>query len=145
MIEFLPYDELTWPEVQSLPRHTPLVLPVGSGYSSDRLAEALGNPPTAYLLPPFPFGWQGSGLAVSEAYLENYLTNITSGLRDDGFINTLLLIPPGLNLHISIPWIALPQNADTLPTLLPDTERDKVVLIPIGHTEQHWHHLPLAT
>ena len=26
------YDELTWPEVAELPRDTPLVLPLGSGY-----------------------------------------------------------------------------------------------------------------
>jgi creatinine amidohydrolase len=34
------------------------------------------------------------------------------------------------------------SNNESLP---PDTERGKVVLIPIGHTEQHGHHLPLST
>jgi creatinine amidohydrolase len=28
--------------------------------------------------------------------------------------------------------------------LPPDSERDKVILIPIGHTEQHGFHLPLS-
>jgi creatinine amidohydrolase len=33
-----------------------------------------------------------------------------------------------------------------VPALLPaDEEREKVVIIPIGHTEQHGHHLPMAT
>jgi creatinine amidohydrolase len=147
MTEFLPYDELTWPEVKSLPRQTPIVLPLGISYPLDRLAEALSNPPAVYLLPPFPYGWQGSGLAVSETCLERYLTNIISGLRDDGFINSLVLIPQGLNLNLPTPWIALPQLCETGEDihLPPDTERSKVVLIPIGHTEQHGFHLPLST
>jgi creatinine amidohydrolase len=147
MTEFHPYDELTWPEVNSLPRHTPMVLPLGTGYSTDKLADVLGNPTAAYLLPSFPFGWQGSGLVVSETYLENYLTNIISSLRDDGFSNTLILVPPGLNLQLSTPWIALPKTSEnmTSTTLPPDTERGKVVLVPIGHIEQHGYHLPLST
>ena len=32
MTDFFPYDELTWPEVADLPRNTPLVLSLGSGY-----------------------------------------------------------------------------------------------------------------
>jgi hypothetical protein len=109
MTEFLAYDELTWPEVQSLPRHIPMVLSLGIGYPLDRLADALGNPPVTYLLPPFPYGWLGSGLAVSEICLERYLSNLISGLRDDGFTNTLVLIPQGLNLNLSLPRNALPQ------------------------------------
>jgi creatinine amidohydrolase len=147
MTEFLPYDELTWPEVHALPRHTPMILPLGIGYALDRLADTLGNPPVAFLLPPFPYGWRGSGLTVSETCLERYLTNLISGLRDDGFANTLLLIPQGLNLNLPTPWIALHQLcANAKDNLLPsDSERGKVVLIPIGHTEQHGHHLPLST
>lgn len=147
MTEFHPYDELTWPEVKSLPRHTPMVLPLGTGYPTNQLADALGYPPQAYLLPAFPFGWQGSGLAVSEENLARYLTNIICSLRDDGFINTLVLVPPGLNLNLSLPWIALPQQIEKMTnnSLPPDAERGKVVLIPIGHTEQHGYHLPLST
>ena len=124
-----------------------MVLPLGTGYSTDQLADALGNPPNAYSLPSFPFGWQGSGLTVSEANLVRYLTNIISGLRDDGFINSLVLLPPGLNLDLSIPWIALHQYTENITdnSLPADTERGKVVLIPIGHTEQHGYHLPLST
>jgi creatinine amidohydrolase len=147
MTVFLPYDELSWPEVHSFPRNTPMVLPLGMGYPMERLADALGNPSLAYLLPSFPYGWQGSGLTVSKANLERYLINLISGLRDDGFVNTLVLTPPGLNLNLSISWIALPQQIENLlnRTLPPETERAKVVLIPIGHTEQHGYHLPLST
>ena len=147
MTNFLPYDELTWPEVESLPRNIPLVLPLGNGYSMDRLAEALGNPATAYLLPEFPFGWEGSGVTVSSPAFVRYLTNLISSLRDDGFSHSMILIPQGLNLNLGVPWIALARSNEekenqSLPS---DEDKGKVVVIPIGHTEQHGYHLPLST
>jgi creatinine amidohydrolase len=147
MTNFLPYDELTWPEVESLPRNIPLVLPLGNGYAMDRLAEALGNPATAYLLPEFPFGWEGSGVTVSSPAFVRYLTNLISSLRDDGFSHSMILIPQGLNLNLGVPWIALPRSNEekenqSLPS---DEDKGKVVVIPIGHTEQHGYHLPLST
>jgi creatinine amidohydrolase len=147
MTQFHHYGELTWPEVHALPRHTPMVLPLGTGYPVDRLADALGDPPDVYLLPAFPFGWQGSGLSISETILERYLSTIIGSLKDDGFINSLVLLPPGLNLDLPVQWIALSQGPahkkdSSLP---PDGEYGKVVLIPIGHTEQHGFHLPLST
>ncbi|MBI4770249.1 MAG: hypothetical protein HY784_07530, partial [Chloroflexi bacterium] len=69
MTTFYPHEALTWPEVAALPRDTPLVIPLGEGYPLDRLAQALGQPPRAGLLPPIPFGWPGSGLAVPERLL----------------------------------------------------------------------------
>jgi creatinine amidohydrolase len=79
--------------------------------------------------------------------LGQYLQNIIAGLRDDGFSNTLIVTPPGIDLDLKIPWVALPHrpgNPDNN-ILPPDSERGKVVLIPIGHTEQHGFHLPLST
>ena len=64
MTDLFAYDELTWPEVADLTRDLPLVIPLGSGYDLAQLATALGNPPRVGLLPPIPFGWRGSGLAV---------------------------------------------------------------------------------
>jgi creatinine amidohydrolase len=120
---------------------------MGGGYFMERVAEALNNPPEIYLLPKFPYGWIGSGLSVPNQVLEMYLSNIIAGLQDDGFKNTLILVPPGLNLSLSTPWIALPQErAECNKILLPsDEDRGKVVLIPVGHTEQHGYHLPLST
>ena len=147
MTEFFIYEELTWPEVYALPRSTPMILPLGKGYPLDRLASALGNPSKAGLLPPFPFGWQGSGLWVPENLLKPYLTNLINSLRDDGFANSYILLPQGLNLGLDIPWIALPLTEKLLNplTVPPESELGKVVLIPIGHTEQHGYHLPLST
>jgi creatinine amidohydrolase len=147
MTEFYSYDELTWPEVQSLPRNTPIVLTLGTGYQTSQIADALGKPSHAYLLPQFPYGWRGSGLQVTESCLATYLTNIISSLREDGFSHTLVVSPQDLYLNLSVPWVSLPQTEgkQDLISLLPDSECAKVVLIPIGHTEQHGYHLPLST
>jgi creatinine amidohydrolase len=174
MTIFFQYDRLTWPEVSALPRDIPLILPLGEGYVLDHLASALGEPPRAGLLPAFPFGWQGSGLAVPEPVLGAYLSNLLDSLRDDGFTRCYVLTPQGIDVGLGASRIALRQGmgdkgqgirggeqgigdqatSDQEPggpvkqsqgfqSLLPDTERGKVILLPVGHTEQHGYHLPL--
>jgi creatinine amidohydrolase len=144
---FFPFDTLTWPEVAELPRDTPLVIPLGEGYSLERLAEALGRPDRIGLLPSIPFGWVGSGLAVPEPRLGQLLVNLLDSLRDDGFSRVFALTPQGIDLGLGSQRIALAHPGQVQPALpLPlDEDRDKVVVIPIGHTEQHGYHLPLST
>ncbi len=147
MTEFFTYDTLTWPEIAALLRDVPLVLPLGQGYDLNQLASALGNPRRAGLLPAIPFGWRGSGLAVAEVLLGRLVANLLDSLRDDGFSRVYALSPQGLELGLGADRIALPHPTHFTPaSLLPsDHGRDKVVLIPIGHTEQHGYHLPLST
>ena len=152
MTGFFPYDELTWPEVANLPRDTSLVLPLGSGYDFSLLADQLGNPPRIGLLPPIPFGWRGSGLAVPEPVFFQLIANLLESLREDGFSRVYCLTPQGFdpqffsrNIHVSAHLVLShsSQRQDT-PALPPDSEQGKVILIPIGHTEQHAYHLPLC-
>ncbi|MBI5961866.1 MAG: creatininase family protein [Chloroflexi bacterium] len=146
------YDDMTWDEVASLPRDTPLVLPLGSGYDLGLLADQLSNPPRIGLLPAFPFGWRGSGLEVPDAIFTQYIVNLLDSLRDDGFTRVYCLAPQGIDpqsafiLHDSSSMLRLPHPATYAPkAFLPsDSERGKVILIPIGHTEQHGFHLPLS-
>ncbi|MFN2162055.1 MAG: creatininase family protein [Candidatus Promineifilaceae bacterium] len=147
MTAFLPFSDLTWPEVAALPRDWPLVIPLGEGYDLQRLAAALGDPPEAGLLPALPFGWRGSGLEAPPALLATLLANLLESLRDDGFSRVYALTPQGLNLGLGTQALALPHSTSTHPAAArpADSERDKVVLIPIGHTEQHGLHLPLST
>ncbi len=152
MTHFFAFDELTWPEVQSLPRDTPLVLPLGAGYSRRLLASALSQPERAGLLPPIPFGWRGSLLAVDDDVFGPLVANLLDSLREDGFSRVYALLPPGLNLGLGESKIVLPAGSiDQLQSLHParqwpgDEDLGKVVLIPIGHTEQHGYHLPLST
>lgn len=146
--EYFPYDKLTWPEAAALPRDTPLIIPLGDGYDLAKLAEALGRPPRVGLLPAVPYGWPGSGLpAAAPATFALLLSNLLDSLRDDGFSRVYALTPQGLDLGLGAARIALPHptQLSPYPPIPAEDDRPKVVLIPIGHTEQHGHHLPLST
>jgi len=152
MTRFFNYDELTWDAVAQLPRDTPLVLPLGTDYDLDRLASQLSGPARIGILPSFPFGWRGSGLEVPEPVLLPYIANLLDSLRDDGFSRVYCLAPAGMDPQsfflqgLSTSCLRLPhptQYSSTNP-LPPDSARGKVILIPIGHTEQHGYHLPLS-
>lgn len=147
MTEFFAFDELTWPEAAEMPRHTPLIIPLGTGYDLTRLADGLGTPKRIGLLPALPFGWRGSGLVVGERLLTAVLHNLLDSLREDGFTRVYALIPQDMNLGLGAEAIVLPHPTQIRPEVsLPGIEDvGKVVVIPIGHTEQHGYHLPLST
>ena len=142
---FVDYAHLTWPEVAALPRTTPLCIPVGEGYAQKQIASALGNPPIICLLPALPFGWRGSGLAVADTVFAQMLRNLIFSLRDDGFTHVYAVTPQGIDYGVA--QLCLPHASHTQPhaSLPAGADCDKVVLIPVGHTEQHGHHLPLNT
>jgi creatinine amidohydrolase len=151
MTTYFDFSELTWDAVADLSRNTPLVLPLGSGYDLNLLADQLSHPPKIGLLPAFPFGWRGSGLEIPEQIFFQYISNLLDSLRDDGFTRVYCLMPQGLNpqsFHTQHPASFVTQLHKTYhrnnPLLLHDNDRDKVVLIPMGHTEQHGYHLPLS-
>jgi creatinine amidohydrolase len=152
MRNFFKYDDMTWDAVAELPRDTPLVLPLGSGYDLNLLADQLSNPPRIGLLPVFPFGWRGSGLEVPEPIFFQYISNLLDSLRDDGFSRVYCLTPAGVDPQslfiqgLSSSYLRLQHATHDSPNfqLPPDSERGKLILIPIGHTEQHGFHLPLS-
>jgi creatinine amidohydrolase len=151
MTKFFQYDEMTWDAVAELPRDTPLVLPLGSNYNLNLLADQLSHPPRIGILPSFPFGWRGSGIEIPEPIFFQYISNLLDSLRDDGFSRVYCLAPQGLNLQsfytlhpqsfLTLPHVTQKQDVQLMPL---DSERGKVILIPIGHTEQHGYHLPLS-
>jgi creatinine amidohydrolase len=148
MADFFRFDDLTWPEVADLPRDLPLLLPLGTGYPEPDIEKSLAFPTRIALLPPFPFGWAGSGLEVPLPVLGAYLKNLLNSLLEDGFTRVYALTSPDLDLGLGDRQISITPNLtpDTSPpdTLPPASERDKVILLPIGHTEQHALHLPLS-
>lgn len=145
MTIFFHYEDMTWPEVASLPRDTPLVIPLGDGYSQAELAGALGNPQRAGLLPSFPYGCEGSGLRVGESILGVYINNLIDSLHEDGFNCLYVLTPQGIDPGLGAQRIALSAGGSSAPAMPPDSERGKVVIIPVGQIEQHAFHLPLST
>lgn len=147
MTQIFPYEQLTWPQSADLPRTTPLIIPLGEGYDLSRLADCLGHPEQVGLLPPIPFGWRGSGLAVAESLLAAVLHNLLNSLREDGFTQVYALVPQDMNLGLGAAAIVLPHETQFQPAnpLPPASNTAKAIIIPIGHTEQHGHHLPLST
>lgn len=146
MTEFFRYEWLTWPDVDALPRDTPLIIPLGEGYPMERLASALGYPDRIGFLPAIPYGWAGSGLQVGKSFLTGLVINLLNSLRDDGFSRVFALAPQGLQLDLGAEAITLPKKTETrIQAIPPDDARRKVILIPVGHTEQHAYHLPMST
>lgn len=143
MPDITPYETLTWPEVAALPRDLPLVLPLGEGYDTDAIAEAVGS--QAYgLLPSLSYGWDGSVAPVAPPLLQRVVAGILSGPAEDGFTR-LFVVHSGdedVEAH-GITQVRLErQTPEALP---PHATPERVVLIPCGHTEQHGHHLPMNT
>jgi creatinine amidohydrolase len=147
MTVFFAYENLTWPEIANLPRNTPLVMSLGSDYSPEQLALGLGNPKQVGLLPTYPYGWKASGVEVPNPILETVVENLHQNLVDEGFTSVYIVIPEQSGLSLNCPHLTLPSTNPNSPaeSLPGNSELGKVIIIPIGHTEQHGYHLPMAT
>lgn len=141
---FFQFDELTYPEVAALPRDVPLVLPLGLDANHETLSRELNHSPRVGLLPALPFGWLGSGLEIPQPIIDAVMRNLLVNLLEDGFTKIFALASDALFIAKDIPNIKFPHPYHH--TLIPpETDREKVILIPIGHTEQHGFHSPLST
>jgi Uncharacterized protein, putative amidase len=143
MPDLFRFDELTWPEVSALPRTTSLVLPLGGGFDLDKVPALLASRGPVGILPTIPFGWVGSGLEVPKLVFATLVRNLVGNLLEDGFVSVHLLLPHKMDLEPGLPVLVVPQATSDLEQLPADTE--KVVILPIGHTEQHGTHAPLST
>lgn len=143
-MDIIQYEELTWPEVAALPRELPMVLPLGTGYRAERIAEELGKE-SICLLPPLPYGWAGSAVDVGEDMLRRTVAGIFSGPRDEAFSRLVVVHDGAEDLSVDgIRYLQMkPDSPDNTPKLAISPER--VILIPCGHTEQHGYHLPMNT
>jgi len=138
------FDELTWPEVSALPRETPLVLPLGNFQDSVAVPDLLQTVQPVGILPAIPFGWTGSGLDVPAEVFAALVRNLVGNLLEDGFARVYALVPSEIDLGKDIPQLRLPGNS-LLVSGFSEQDRQKVVILPIGHTEQHGYHSPLST
>lgn len=150
MTRLFNYHVLTWPEIKALPRNTPLIIPLGKNLPQDSLVQHLSSASVICLLPAIPYGWEGSGLAVSKGLLSTFITNLLDSLADDGFSRVYAFAPHGIdldlgNMQISLPSTSVENEYIDIHPIPPAGNIDKVVIIPIGHTEQHGLHLPMST
>lgn len=138
------YEELTWPEVAALPRDTPLVLPLGDGYDHQRIMQEVKARSICFL-PALPYGWKGSLVDLGPEMLRRLIDGIWSGPQEEGF--TQLFVCHMGDEDLEAPGtrqLQIERQVD--PAQLPLTASpQKVILIPIGHTEQHAYHLPMNT
>ena len=123
------YEDLTFPEVEALPRDLPWVLPLGvpAPGELERVFPGHGR------LPAIPYGHRAP--LASPAW-SRLVDSLLACLAQDGFTDVTLASaaePPG-------PWSWRPIRAQEL-----EPSAASLALIPIGHTEQHGFHLPLST
>jgi creatinine amidohydrolase len=132
------YDELAYPQVAALPRSLPFVVPLGSAPTSDALARALKRkfdrlPDRVVTLPPLPSEW-----IVPPATLQRFLSTLRVSLRAQGFRKISNFESQISNRSIGKSTISNPKSKTRNP-------QSRVVLMAVGHTEQHGYHLPLST
>ena len=137
------FENLSSPEVSDLDRSVPLILPLGEGYSLADIGELLGSPDMVGWLPAIPYGWQGSGVEVPAAILSSCIQNLLGNLAVDGFQDVHLLLPEGLDFPFCGQTLRANRSIPAGKIDLQQIDREKVILVPIGHTEQHALHLPL--
>jgi creatinine amidohydrolase len=148
--EVIPYEELFFPQVETLPRDLPLLIPLGetSDYDWDKTADrvlartrSVSVPDRVCVFPAVPYGFRGSSLEVDPTLFKRVMQSLIATLKDDGFTNVQVINgygPQGFST-ISIKRRGEPRVRPFSPTA------DQVALIPTGHTEQHAFHLPLST
>lgn len=152
-MDLIRYDELTWPEVAQLPRRVPLLVPLGSQPIDPRSLARRLRSENAVLLPAIPYGCPRPDdalldrLTVPPGLLRRVLRAIWRSLLDQGFERIVFLCDraaAGLLAGSGLRTLSLTaprhHNRGAPPNLA-----GKVVVVSVGHTEQHGHHLPLGT
>jgi creatinine amidohydrolase len=158
-VQLIPYADLTWPEVAQLPRHLPLLIPLGrDDYDYPALARLL-SAEQIVVLPPIPYGFRredgdpSGQLHVRPGLLRRVMLGISRELRAQGFTGRS---PAGgriifLNGHgeqgLNVTGLEMLDASYQRKVGLdfPTDLSAQVVVISTGHTEQHGHHLPLST
>lgn len=147
------YDELTWPEIEALPRAAPVLLPLGlERYDLAAAARRLRSR-RIVVLPPVPYGFARRDdhplgrLALPRALLRRALRAALRELSAQGFTRLIVLDAHGAAAGMDLrPARRLPARAAPGPAApWPDDLESAVVVVSTGHTEQHAHHLPAGT
>jgi len=146
------YADLTWPEIEKLPRDWPLLIPLGlDGYDFDSAARYF-SAEQVIILPPVPYGFQAgqesplARLAVRPGLLGRLLVGIASRLKSQGFKNIYYLNGHSdQNLKNNRLQIVDFSYQEPYKFTWPEDISRRVVVVSTGHTEQHGYHLPLST
>jgi len=135
MTNIIRYENLTFPEVDALPRDIPIVIPLGEMTDVDlikhaqRQSRSVSQPDRICVFPSVPFGFKGSVLAVDRKLFKRVIDSLVASIEEDGFTNVRVLK-------------ARRSGSRARPL---DGLADRVAVLATGHTEQHAFHLPLNT
>jgi creatinine amidohydrolase len=135
MTHIIRYENLTFPEVDALPRDIPIVIPLGEMTDADlikhvqRQSRSATQPDRICVFPSVPFGFEGSTFAVDRKLFKRVIDSLVASIEEDGFTNVKVIKA---------------RRGEPRARPIADTD-DRVALIATGHTEQHAFHLPLAT
>jgi creatinine amidohydrolase len=144
MTDIIRYENLTFPEVDALPRDIPIVIPLGELTEVDlikhvqRQSRSASAPDRVCVFPSVPFGFEGSALVIDHKLFKRVIDSLVASIEEDGFTNVMLVKVRSSRLSADLSY----QQADSSAAIARD---DRVALIATGHTEQHAFHLPLNT
>ena len=156
------YADLTYPEIAALPRDATLVIPLGAQpYDLQDAGEKL-KAETLIVLPAIPYGFPGAGLGgilgelgVGRGIFRRVLLSVQRELTKQGFKSITLL--DGHNVrallgtdafHLMESGFSTPQQEETSAPPSSTSPADlagRIVVVSVGHTEQHGLHLPCST
>ena len=147
------YAELAWPQVAELPRETPLLIPLGlETYDLGTVARRL-RAERIVQLPPVPYafpcraGHPLAPMAVGKGLLRRVLQGVQRELLAQGFRRVIFLDGHGVAGFLAgagLRFLRQRVGATTAAPWPPDLS-GRVVVVSLGHTEQHGHHLPTGT
>ena len=147
MTDIIHYENLTFPEVDALPRDIPIVIPLGEITDADlikrvqRQTRLISKPDRICVFPSVPFGFEGSEFAVDRKVFKRVIDSLVASIEEDGFTNVMTVKARPNRLSADLIY----QHADSSAAAARDDRTGRVALIAAGHTEQHAFHLPLNT
>jgi creatinine amidohydrolase len=152
MTDIIRYENLTFPEVDVLPRDIPIVIPLGEMTDADLIKRvqhqsrsasarfARAAPDRICVFPSVPFGFEGSALAVDRKLFKRVIDSLVASIEEDGFTNVKVIKHPSTARRAHAE-----RNEMQSKHARRSAQDARVALIATGHTEQHAFHLPLAT
>lgn len=155
------YAEMAYPEIATLPRDLPVVIPLGTApYDLEEAAGKL-KAEALIVLPAIPYGFPAAGpgilgeLAVGRGVFRRLLLGVQRELSKQGFKSITLLDGHNVRQHLSteafrlmdVGLLAVSGRAGDAPEIPepPPAAAHRVIVISVGHTEQHALHLPCST
>ena len=100
MTDIIHYENLTFPEVDALPRDIPIVIPLGEMTEADlikrvqRHPRSISDPDRVCVFPSVPFGFEGSALAVDRKLFKRVVDSLVASIEEDGFTNVKVIKHP---------------------------------------------------